>query len=135
MTIVRDLCARTVAAWPTVDLAHATEQPPSPIEPFPFRGCTCAAASFRGSPPWELHTEGDELIYILAGSTSLTLRGPEGETPLNLRTGDLVVVPKGCWHRNDAPWGVTILHITPSEGNQHSWQDPAAGDVVSSAPA
>src|SRR5215469_11760568 len=107
MTIVRDLSARSVAAWPTVDLAHVSEKPASPIEPFEFHGCDCAAASFKGSPPWELHTTGDELLYILAGSTSLTVRGPEGETQRNLRAGDLVVVPRGCWHRNDAPEGVT----------------------------
>jgi hypothetical protein len=81
MTIVRDLSGRSVAACPTVDLAHVSEEPASPIEPFEFHGCYCAAASFKGSPPWELHTTGDELLYILAGSTSLTVRGPEGETP------------------------------------------------------
>ena len=73
MTFVRDLSARSVAAWPTVDLAHASEEPASPIEPFEFHGCYCAAASFKGSPPWELHTTGDELLYILAGSSSLTV--------------------------------------------------------------
>lgn len=65
MTIVRDLSARSVAAWPTVDLAHVSKEPASPIEPFEFHGCYCAAASFKGSPPWELHTTGDELIRIV----------------------------------------------------------------------
>jgi mannose-6-phosphate isomerase-like protein (cupin superfamily) len=116
MTIVRDLSARSVAAWPTVDLAHVSEEPASPIQPFEFHGCYWAAASFKGSPPWELHTTGDELLYILAGSTSLTVRGPEGETLHNLRTGDLVVVPKGCWHRNDAPEGVTMLFHDAARG-------------------
>ena|SRR6516162_233238 len=124
MTIVRDLSARSVAAWPTVDLAHVSKEPASPIEPFEFHGCYCAAASFKGNPPWELHTTGDELLYILAGSSSLTVRGPEGEMLRNLRAGDLVVVPKGCWHRNDAPEGITMLHVTPREGNQHRWEDP-----------
>ena len=59
MTIVRDLSARSVA-----DLAHVSKEPTSPIEPFEFHGCYCAAASFKGSPPWELHTTGDELRYI-----------------------------------------------------------------------
>ena len=135
MTIVRDLSARSMAAWPTVDLAHVSEEPASPIEPFEFHGCRCAAASFKGSPPWELHTTGDELLYILAGSTSLTVREPEGETLRNLRAGDLVVVPKGCWHRNDAPEGVTILFMTPREGSQHRWEDPAAGGIVSPTPS
>jgi uncharacterized protein YjlB len=42
-----------------------------------------------------LPATGDELLYILAGSSSLTVRGPEGEKLRNLRAGDLVVVPKG----------------------------------------
>jgi hypothetical protein len=36
----------------------------------------------------------------------------------------LVIVPRGCWHNNDAPNGVTMLFMTPSEGNSHSWDDP-----------
>ena len=53
----------------------------------------------------------------------------------NLRAGDLVVVPKGCWHRNDAPDGVTMLVVTPREGNQHRWEDPATGGIVSPTPS
>ena len=121
----RQICGRLA------DRGSRACEPASPIEPFEFHGCYCAAASFKGSPPWELHTTGDELLYILAGSTSLTVRGPEGETLRNLRAGDLVVVPKGCWHRNDAPEGVTMLFVTPREGNQHRWEDPAAGGIVS----
>jgi mannose-6-phosphate isomerase-like protein (cupin superfamily) len=115
--------------------AHVSEKPPSPFVPFEFHGCYCAAAGFKGSPPWELHTTGDELLYILAGSSSLTVRGPEGEMLRNLRAGDLVVVPKGCWHRNDAPDGVTMLVVTPREGNQHRWEDPATGGIVSPTPS
>ena len=98
--------------------------PPAGIGP-------AAETNFKGNPPWELHTTGDELLYILAGSTSLTVREPEGETLRTLRAGDLVVVAKGCWHRNDAPEGVTILFMTPREGSQHRWEDPAAGGIVS----
>ena len=29
-----------------------------------------------------------------------------------------------CWHRNEAPEGVTMLHMTPREGGRHSWVDP-----------
>jgi hypothetical protein len=40
---------------------------------------------------------------------------------------NLATIPSGHWHRNDAPSGVTILHLTPTEGNQHSWQRPRTG--------
>jgi uncharacterized cupin superfamily protein len=124
MTIVRDLSAGSMAAWPTVDLAQATEEPPSAVAPFEFHGCTCGVASFKGRPPWERHTVGDELIYVLSGWCRLTVREPQGEMCREIRQGDLVVVPQGCWHNNDAPEGVTVLFMTPSEGNQHSWEDP-----------
>jgi hypothetical protein len=29
-----------------------------------------------------------------------------------------------CWHNNDAPTGVTMLYMTPVEGNEHSFEDP-----------
>ena len=36
----------------------------------------------------------------------------------------LINILKGCWHRNEAPEGVTMLHMTPREGGRHSWVDP-----------
>jgi len=35
-----------------------------------------------------------------------------------------VIVPQGCWNSNDAPDGVTMLFMTPTDGNEHSWDDP-----------
>jgi mannose-6-phosphate isomerase-like protein (cupin superfamily) len=124
MTIVRDLSARAMASWPTFDLAQATRPPPGPVEPFDFHGCTCGVASFKGRPPWERHTAGDELIYVLSGWSRLTVREPEGDRLREIRQGDLVVVPKGYWHRNDAPEGLAVLVLTPTAGNQNSWADP-----------
>lgn len=110
-----------------VDLETAKEEPPSPIGTFEFHGCTTGVASFRGRPPWELHNDGDELLHVLAGECELTVLEPAGPALRTLRGGDLVVVPQGCWHRNDAPTGVTMLFITPSAGNDHSWDHPRAG--------
>jgi uncharacterized cupin superfamily protein len=122
--IVRDLSAEAVGRMARTDLAAATEEPPSTVETFAFHGCLCGVASFTGRPPWELHTAGDELLQILDGGSRLTVR-VDGQTVVrDLRAGDLAVVPKGCWHNNDAPAGVTMLYMTPSEGNQHSWDEP-----------
>jgi mannose-6-phosphate isomerase-like protein (cupin superfamily) len=105
------------------DLANATEEPPSPIGYFDFHGCICGVASFVGRPPWEYHTD-DELLHILDGESELTVRRAPGDETRTLRAGDLVIVPRGCWHRNDAPSGVTMLFMTPTEGSTHSWDDP-----------
>ena len=67
----------------------------------------------------------DELLHVLAGECQLTVRQDGKEVTRGLRAGDLVVVPQGCWHSNDAPHGVTMLFMTPNDGNRHSWDDPS----------
>lgn len=126
MPVIRDLSAAAVAKMTPVHLADVTGPPAGLIEPFVFHGCECGVASFKGQPPWELHTAGDELIHILAGGTRLTVRIAGADVVRQLRPGDLAVVPAGCWHRNDAPEGVTLLHMTPQTGNRNSWEDPDA---------
>jgi mannose-6-phosphate isomerase-like protein (cupin superfamily) len=127
--IVHDLSPEAVSDMIRVDLANATEEPPSPIGYFDFHGCLCGIGSFVGGPPWELHSAGDELLHVLTGECHLTVRENGGEIQRALRTGDLVIVPHGCWHRNDAPTGVTMLFMTPRDGNSHSWEDPAGQDT------
>jgi quercetin dioxygenase-like cupin family protein len=107
-----------------VDLATVTEEPASPIGTFEFHDCTIGVASFKGRPPWELHTTGDELLYVLDGQCELTVLESRDHTSRSLRRGDLVVVPQGRWHCNDAPDGVRMLFVTPSAGNDHSWEQP-----------
>jgi mannose-6-phosphate isomerase-like protein (cupin superfamily) len=124
--IVRDLGPDIIGALKRVDLATLSEAPPDPADSFEFNGCTCGLAAFVGSPPWEFHGDGDELIHVLSGQTRLTVREAGEDRVRTLGAGDLAVVPKGCWHRNDAPDGVTLFHMTPSQGNRHSWDDPAA---------
>lgn len=128
MITVRDLSPEAVAAMTIIDLDTVTEEPASAIEPFEFHGCRCGVATFKGGPPWEFHGEGDELLHILAGSTWLTVRQPEGEIVRELHAGDVAVVPGGCWHRNDAAKGVTLLYMTPIEGNRHSFEAPPPAD-------
>ena len=64
--IVHDLSTDAVSKMIRSDLAGATEEPPSQIEPFDFHGCTCGVASFIGRPPWEFHSSDDELLHVLA---------------------------------------------------------------------
>jgi len=71
---------------------------------------------------------GSDLTAVEAGECQVTVREDRGEVTRTLHTGDLVIVPQGCWHSNDAPIGVTMLFMTPREGNQHSWDDPAGHD-------
>ena len=121
--IVHDLGPQAVASMARVDLSTVSEEPPSPIGLIPIPESICGVASFVGRSPWELHTAGDEVLHVLAGACHLTVRDGTGETTRTLRAGDLTIVPRGCWHRNDARAGVTMFFITPRSGNQHSVLD------------
>lgn len=81
--------------------------------------------SFDGESQWERHRGGDELVQILAGETELTILTGDGEREtLLLKSGMLTVVPKGCWHRFIAPFGVTVLTVTPLPTDHSSAEDP-----------
>jgi len=121
---VYDLSAAAVGRMVPVDLANLNEEPDSPIGYFDFHGCICGVASYVGQPPWELHNGGDELLHVLAGGVELTIRIDGAEETRSLHAGDVVLVPKGCWHRSHAADGVTLIFMTPREGGKHSWSDP-----------
>ena len=123
---VHNLNGEALAEMLPIDLAAVNEPPNSPIGEFVFNDSTCGIGCFVGQPPWECHTTGDELLHVLVGQTHLTTIDDSGEDSIDLGPGSVVVIPRGCWHRNSAPGGVTMLYVTPSEGNLHSWaeQDP-----------
>ena len=121
---VYDLSAAAVGRMIPVNLATLNEEPDSPIGYFDFHGCMCGVASYVGQPPWEFHGGGDELLHVLAGACDLTILVDGAEETRSLHAGDVVLVPKGCWHRSRAANGVTLLFMTPQEGGKHSWSDP-----------
>jgi mannose-6-phosphate isomerase-like protein (cupin superfamily) len=122
--IVHDLDPESVGKMLQVDLASLDAEPGSPIGNFSFNRCTGGVAAFRGRPPWEFHGGGDELLFIFKGESELTVLKQGGHIVRTLSPGQLAIVPKGHWHSNNAPGGVTMLWITPTEGNDHSWDEP-----------
>jgi mannose-6-phosphate isomerase-like protein (cupin superfamily) len=127
---VHDLSQEAVERMLRIDLSSLSEPPDSPIAEFRFNASICGVGAFIGQAPWECHTSGDELLHVLAGETELTLTDDNGLERRRLEPGSVVVVPRGCWHRNSASEGVTMLYITPAEGNLHSWVE---GDPRSEA--
>ncbi|MBT7944324.1 MAG: cupin domain-containing protein [Alphaproteobacteria bacterium] len=71
------------------------------------------AAGFSGVSQWERHNTGDEIVQILKGSVTLTLRTADGDEKLEMKAGQFAIVPKGTWHQFNAPDGVTVLTTTP----------------------
>jgi len=79
----------------------------------PFRDGNIFSAKFAGDGAWERHPNGDELVQVVDGSTTLhimTAAGPQSHT---LNAGMVVIVPQGAWHRFHSPEGVSLVTATP----------------------
>lgn len=70
-------------------------------------------------PNWEMHPEGDELVYLLSGAATLLLQAPEGVQAVVLAGRAAVRVPRGVWHTADVAQPSRLLHITRGVGTQH----------------
>ena len=92
----------------------------------PFRDGALFAGSFQGESPWERHSKGDEIVQVLAGATRLTILTDDGPQVLEMSAGMLTVVPQGCWHRFNAPEGVTVLTATPRPTDISHAENPRA---------
>jgi mannose-6-phosphate isomerase-like protein (cupin superfamily) len=90
----------------------------------PFRDGSIFAGSFSGESPWERHRNGDELVQILAGATTLTIMTDDGPRSFAMTAGMLIVVPQGHWHRFHAPDQVTVLTATPQPTDHTRAADP-----------
>jgi mannose-6-phosphate isomerase-like protein (cupin superfamily) len=70
-------------------------------------------------PHWEMHPEGDEVVYQLSGATDLVLDEPGGKRVVQLRGRACCIVPRGIWHRGIAHAPSELLFITRGAGTQH----------------
>lgn len=87
-----------------------------------FHGHTLIS-QFRFDAPWgvwEMHPEGDELVYLLSGDTDFVLRDASGERRVRIsEPGHYVIVPKGAWHTAEPHAPTHMLFITSGEGTQN----------------
>jgi mannose-6-phosphate isomerase-like protein (cupin superfamily) len=79
----------------------------------PYRDGAIFTTKFAGEGGWERHRNGDELVHIIDGATSLYLMTEEGLQTLALSAGMIAIVPQGVWHRFESPHGVTLMTATP----------------------
>jgi quercetin dioxygenase-like cupin family protein len=79
---------------------------------------------FRGQTPWERHRHGDELVQVLHGDVDLTVLTARRSARVTLHAGDIVVVPRGIWHRQHARSAVTVLTATPTPTDISFADDP-----------
>ncbi len=95
MVTVYNLDAESVAKMIQLDLASLDEEPESSIGNFSFHGCTGGVTALKGRPPWDFHGQGDELLFILAGESRLTVLEKGTRSVRNLSPGHLAIVPQG----------------------------------------
>jgi mannose-6-phosphate isomerase-like protein (cupin superfamily) len=79
----------------------------------PYRDGAIFAARFAGISAWERHPQGDEIVQIVDGSTTLHLMTAEGRQSITLGAGMIAVVPQNTWHQFEAPDGVCVMTATP----------------------
>ena len=61
-----------------------------------YRDSAIFAGGFSGVSQWERHPNGDEIVQVLKGSTTLSLITPDGgEDKLELKAGMFAIVPQG----------------------------------------
>lgn len=69
-------------------------------------------------PTWEMHPEGDELVYVLEGSATLLLEIAGEVQRITVEAPGLVVVPRGVWHTAQIHRPSRFLHVTRGLGTQ-----------------
>jgi mannose-6-phosphate isomerase-like protein (cupin superfamily) len=79
----------------------------------PFRDGNIFSAKFAGDGAWERHPNGDELVQVVDGSTTLHIMAEDGPKSYALSAGMMVIVPRGMWHRFHSPEGVSLVTATP----------------------
>ena len=79
----------------------------------PYRDGAIFTAKFAGTGAWERHPQGDEIVHIVEGATTLHLMTEAGRQSLTLGAGMLAIVPQNTWHQFEAPDGVTLMTATP----------------------
>ena len=89
-------------------------------------------AHARGEHLWHTHTDTDEFFLVLDGQFDIALRDAAGaDRTVDLRQGDVFVVPKGTEHKPSSPGG-SILMFEPSQtlttGDWHEGEIPANVD-------
>jgi mannose-6-phosphate isomerase-like protein (cupin superfamily) len=91
----------------------------------PYRDGTIFITKFAGTGHWERHPNGDEIVQIIDGTTTLHVVSDGRSETFNLSAGALVVIPQGAWHRFEATEGVSLMTATPQPSEFTTADDPA----------
>ncbi len=97
----------------------ASKVPERPDPPIPIEGLTFGVATMSENSPHngEMHSDGDEILYLISGRVKVVFLDSPGED-IFVKPGDGLVVPKGMWHRVDIIEPSQIVYLTPGPNNE-----------------
>lgn len=79
----------------------------------PYRDGAIFTAKFSGKSSWERHPQGDEIVQVVDGATTLHLMTAEGRQSMAISAGMLAIIPRNTWHQFESPDGVCVMTATP----------------------
>jgi mannose-6-phosphate isomerase-like protein (cupin superfamily) len=89
-------------------------------------------AHAKGDFVWHVHEDTDEFFLVLDGRFDVSLRDADGtEQTVELRQGDLFVVPKGTMHRPSSPGGSILMFEPTGTLNTGDYEGEIPGHVAS----
>jgi mannose-6-phosphate isomerase-like protein (cupin superfamily) len=69
---------------------------------------------------WEIHPDGDELLYLLSGSMDVVIEERDGaHRTIQLSDRRACIVPQGRWHRQVLHTPCELMSVTPGRGTSH----------------
>lgn len=79
-----------------------------------FAGFTFTPVSMTHDAPHggEMHPDGDEILYVVAGRIAVTLELDEAQT-IEVGPGQGLVVPRGVWHKVRVLSQAEIVTLSP----------------------
>jgi mannose-6-phosphate isomerase-like protein (cupin superfamily) len=90
-----------------------------------YRDGSIFLGHYSGSSEWERHESGEEIVLVVEGTTTVVLLSAGTEQKVHLAAGELVVVPKGVWHRFENSKSLKIMSVTPAP-TDHALERPDA---------
>lgn len=87
-----------------------------------YNGNEVRLAKVEGEFHWHHHADTDELFLVVEGELEMEFR----DHTENLKTGDLIVVPRGVEHRPCARSGEVKLLIIDAEGTPNTGDSETA---------
>ena len=83
-------------------------------------------SSAGGRSPWEMHPDCDELLHVVEGEIEVEVLPQDGSEGFRatVQAGSYLVVPRGCWHRQQLKQTSTEFYLTPGRTLHSHSEDP-----------